>query len=116
MGMIWEERYIMLLWLSHLMLAPFDLATISLVDSEAEDISLDLMQLELPSVAHTLLKRAFHHLLVPSKDREAASMLIVRLSLRGDMQKLSLPQALVSWTINELRACMQAEAIDHYKM
>uniref|UniRef100_A0A0D2XWE0 Uncharacterized protein n=1 Tax=Fusarium oxysporum (strain Fo5176) TaxID=660025 RepID=A0A0D2XWE0_FUSOF len=28
----WEERYVVLLWLSHLLLAPFDLSTISSVD------------------------------------------------------------------------------------
>src|SRR5271156_4248954 len=29
LGLVWEERYILLLWLSHLMLIPFDLSSVS---------------------------------------------------------------------------------------
>lgn len=100
----WEERYIMLLWLSHLMLAPFDLSTISGVSmGGSTSIPEDFRALGLPEVVRSLLSVAFRYLCVASKDREAASALIVRISLREDMKRLGLPQAVVRWCTRELR-------------
>lgn len=36
-GLPWEQNYVLLLWLSHLMLSPFDLATISSFELERKE-------------------------------------------------------------------------------
>ena len=99
---IWEEVYIMLAWLSHLMLTPFDLSSISsilLPNSEKISFGLDI---ELPNVAKSLLSLALRHLSQASKEREAASLLIVRLALRPDMQRLGLLQTSVQHVMDSL--------------
>lgn len=104
--MQWEERYVMLVWLSHLLLAPFDLASLS-----SDDIPIpyeNLKQLgevppQTPMVAKSLLSLALHYINASGKEREAATALLARLVLRGDMQALGLLTGLTSWafaTIN----------------
>lgn len=92
----------MLLWLSHLMLAPFKLATISGLAADHSSIPVAFRRLELPDVAKTLLNIAFQHLYAPGKERESASRLIVRLALREDMQKLDLLNVVMDWCLAEL--------------
>ncbi|KAK3324304.1 tubulin folding cofactor D C terminal-domain-containing protein [Cercophora scortea] len=79
----WEERYVVLLWLSHLMLAPFDLATISSV--EVEDDELPLIPgfrwpVKLPGITARVLPLAIK-----------------------DMQQLGVLDALVQWALVALR-------------
>ena len=113
--MSWEERYIMLLWLSHLMLAPFQLSTISGFSSKDANAPSTFAELELPEVAQVLLDVASKYLCVPGKDREAASLLMVRLALRGDMQKLGLLALTVQWCCNELTTTEDSALIDQYR-
>lgn len=112
----WEERYIMLLWLSHLMLAPFELSTVSGVSTDdSTSLPEALLHLNLPEVVRSLLSVAFRYLCVASKDREAASTLIVRISLREDMKRLHLPQAMVNWCTNQLRDDSIQAVQDQYR-
>lgn len=98
--MQWEERYVMLVWLSHLLLAPFDLDSLS-----SDDIPVpydNLKQLgeissQTPMVAKSLLSLALHYINASGKEREAATALLSRLVLRGDMQALGLLTGLTSW-------------------
>jgi hypothetical protein len=100
--MTWEERYIMLLWLSHLMLAPFELASISLRDGEIRDAAVPDELGDLPGIAGQVISIAFRHLGGAGKEREAASILLVRLSWRTDMQAQDLSTRLVRCTSREL--------------
>jgi len=102
-AMTWEERYIMLLWLSHLMLAPFSLSSISTAKLAAETVPTTLCQ-DLPSVATNLLGLALKHVYASSKAREAASILLIRLALRGDMQACELPMRLIEHCLSSLKA------------
>ncbi|KAI9894560.1 MAG: hypothetical protein M1814_001914 [Vezdaea aestivalis] len=68
----WEERYILLLWMSHLMLTPFDLA--SMASSEGMPI------------VRRLLSCAQAYIGSPGKEREAAAILLARLALRPDVE------------------------------
>lgn len=111
----WEERYIMLLWLSHLMLAPFKLATISGLSMKHSHIPSVFDELKLPEVAKTLLDIASQHLYAPGKERESASRLVVRLSLREDMQKLNLSNVVVEWCLAELRSAEKEKLNDQYR-
>ena len=86
----------MVLWLSHLMLIPFDLAS---VDSSEEDDGLtspDLFaSIQLPRIAESLALLGIQYLDSSSKEREAAKILLVRLALRTDMHKINLDTTLV---------------------
>ncbi|KAJ5802960.1 Tubulin-specific chaperone D C-terminal [Penicillium pulvis] len=96
----WEERYVMLVWLSHLLLAPFDLSSLS-----SDDIPIPYDNLQqigtlpenTPMIAKSLLSLALHYINVPGKEREAATALLARLTLRGDMQALGFLTRLTDW-------------------
>lgn len=100
LSMKWEERYVMLVWLSHLLLAPFDLSSLS-----SDDIPVpydNLQQLgnissHTPVAAKSLLSVALQYINAPGKEREAATALLARLVLRGDMQALGLLKGLKEW-------------------
>ena len=104
-GMVWEERYMMLLWLGHLVLTPFDLESVGSVLPEqayaierAEETFLEMEVPEaLPLIAKRVLAVSGRYLGVAGKEREAAVTLLVRLALRPDMRKMGLLKALVNW-------------------
>ena len=100
--MVWEERYVMLLWLSHLTLIPFDLTTVGSNDIEnrfpTASLALSLVPAT-PSIAARLVSLAVYHLGVSGKEREAARALLVRLVLRTDMLRLRLHEALINWAL-----------------
>ncbi|POR31903.1 Tubulin-specific chaperone D [Tolypocladium paradoxum] len=105
-GWEWEQRYVVLLWLSHLLLAPFDLSTISSVD--LEDASLPAIQgLEwpenLPGITMRVIPLAIKFLSSPGKERDAAKALLVRTTMRRDMQQLGVLDCLVRWALASLR-------------
>ena len=100
----WEERYIMLLWLSHLLLSPFDLNSISSmtledINSNIENISLPR---ETPAVARQIILISIRNLESAGREREAARALLVRLVLRPDMHKLGLLHCLLEWSLSLL--------------
>ncbi|KAL8725544.1 MAG: hypothetical protein Q9181_006379 [Wetmoreana brouardii] len=104
----WEEEYILLLWLSHLTQTPFDLDTVSTIETgyrnRISDEPSPTFQIPdtLSNVAEHLLCHALHYLSEASKAREAARLLLVRLSLRPDMQKLDLHRSCMDWALLSL--------------
>jgi len=96
--MVWQERFIMLWWLSHLMLAPFDLASMS-SDSTGRSPGASLVSIDFPTATPPIAKRLVHvsafYLGFASKEREAAGMLLSRLSLKPDMQSIGLQKAVI---------------------
>ena len=104
--MVWQENFIMLLWLSHLLLAPFDLSSMS---SGNAGIRLpgSLLHVDLPTTIPPIAKRLVHmstyHLSLPSKAREAAGTLLVRLALRTDMHRIGLQTRLIEWSLSSIR-------------
>jgi hypothetical protein len=120
----WEERYIALLWLSQLLFAPFDLASIS---SEAQsgnsqakfhNTQVDVPGLTwpraVPSIASRAIPLAIHYLSTSSKERDAAKVLLVRIAMRKDMQELGVMNALVKWAISCLRQSAGVEKSAYY--
>ena len=98
-GIIWEERFIMLLWLSHLMLAPFDLISMSSnrvgpVPGASRSLQIDFPA-NTPAIARRLVNISNHYLDFASKEREVAALLLSRLALRTDMQRIGLQKLLV---------------------
>lgn len=104
-GWQWEQRYIVLLWLSHLLLAPFDLSTISSVDVE-DMVVPDIPNLgwpkAMPGIAVRAIALGVRYLASPGRERDAAKALMVRISMRRDMQQLGLLDSLVKWALNSL--------------
>jgi tubulin-specific chaperone D len=116
--MIWQERYIVLLWLSHLVLTPFDLQSISYskikIGTEARLPGLLDCQ-DLPDIATALLSAGLENLVAASKEREAASHLIVRIALRPDMQRLGLLESLVRLMFTKLQEYTQKPTASMYE-
>ena len=105
-GMIWEERFIMLLWLSHLMLAPFDLVSMSSdrvgqVPSASRSLQIDFPT-NTPAIARRLVNISNRYLDFASKEREVAALLLSRLALRSDMQRIGLQQLLVDCALTRV--------------
>ncbi|KAF2631119.1 beta-tubulin cofactor d [Macroventuria anomochaeta] len=98
----WAERYVLLLWLSHLLLAPFPLASIStLQSSEETSAALDIeLPTEVPGITLRVLNICFQFLQSASKERTAAAKLLVTLCVRPDMQELGLLHVLVKWSLS----------------
>ncbi|KHN94180.1 beta-tubulin cofactor d [Metarhizium album ARSEF 1941] len=105
-GWEWEQRYVVLLWLSHLLLAPFDLSTISTLDIE-ESAATPFPGFEwpenLPGITIRVISLAIKYLSCPGKEKDAANALLVRVAMRRDMQQLGVLDALVRWALASLR-------------
>ena len=99
----WEEWYMLLLWLSHLMLAPFDLASVA-APNPASTVHDELQLFDgLPAAATVVLKLGLSHAFAPGKEKESAVILLCRLALRTDMQERNLPDKLIKYINRRLR-------------
>ncbi|KAK7538299.1 tubulin folding cofactor D C terminal-domain-containing protein [Phyllosticta citribraziliensis] len=98
----WEEKYVGLLWLSHLMLAPFDLASISSFQPPETAQARTGISLpdDLPGIVNRMIPICINHLECAAKERTAASGALVRLSLRPDMRRLGVLHSLVDWALS----------------
>jgi hypothetical protein len=105
----WEERYILLLWLSHLMLAPFDLSTISSFEPAKNIDQYDGLELppDLPGIPLRVIPICFRYLQTATKEQSAAAQLLVRLCLRPDMRKVGLLDAIIKWALSFLQSVSQ---------
>ena len=98
-GITWEERFIMLLWLAHLMLAPFDLVSMSSdsggqIPSASSSLQIDFPT-NTPAIARRLVNISNHYLDFAGREREVAALLLSRLALRSDMRRIGLQELLV---------------------
>lgn len=98
----WEKSYISVLWLTHLMLVPFDLSSISGAAEPLESHEHMVLQPQVPSVARRVIALGVHYLASASREQDAAAKMLVRLVTRPDMQGLDLPAAAVSWALTKL--------------
>ncbi|KAL1855438.1 hypothetical protein Plec18170_004158 [Paecilomyces lecythidis] len=101
--LIWEERYVMLTWLSHLLLCPFDLASVSSDDIPIPHDNLAVLgQLSpnMPRISVSVLSLSLKYVVASSKEREAATAVMARLALRPDMQRLQLLRQLTDWAFS----------------
>ena len=96
----WQQRYVILLWLSHLMLTPFNLSSISSPPRAPwTDCPIDLPK-GTCQLAQDVLKICLGSILVSGKEQVAASRLLVRLVLRPDIRTLGLLDAVVMWSLS----------------
>jgi hypothetical protein len=99
----WKVPYVLLLWLSHLLLTPFDLASISArpVRDESQTARMAL-HTDLPTVAQRVIQVGAIHLSASTKAQDAAAAMLVRLATRPDMQRFQVADALVEDAIASL--------------
>jgi hypothetical protein len=111
----WTERYILLLWLSHLMLAPFPLESMSGLQSSEQMSALLGVKLpaEVPAITLRVLAVCVARMRSASKERTAAATLLVRLCSRPDMQKLGLLNKVVGWSVSFLESANESETDIH---
>ena len=106
--MIWEERYVMLVWLSHLLLTPFDLESISSL--EATDVRNGICPYPIspdsPPVVR-MIADCGKHLNCTGRERETARLMLVRLALRPDMRKFHLLKSFMTWSLSHFQASGQ---------
>jgi hypothetical protein len=111
----WTERYVLLLWQSHLMLAPFPLASMSSPQpSQSTSIALGIeLPPSVPGITLRVLTICVNGLQSATKERNAAAHLLVRLCVRPDMQKLGLLDALVKWSLSFFSNISESSADIH---
>lgn len=110
----WEEKFIMLLWLSHLARTPFDLAFISSPASDRDFHSLLPFKIPigLPDVACRLFVLGLRYIQLNMKEQEAAKLLLIRLCTRPDMIRCGLCANFVYWTLRSLYLPFQGDQHD----
>lgn len=111
----WQVPYVLLLWLSHLLLTPFDLASISTERSTEEAIDGLSLPKSLPSLATRVLRVGMGYLPVSTKAQDAAAALLVRLVARPDMQKLQLADVLVASALSRVQEAHTVVSMTIYK-
>ncbi|KAJ3175212.1 hypothetical protein HK101_010715 [Irineochytrium annulatum] len=87
---IWESRYVLMLWLSHILMIPFNLSTI--------DSNVDKSQ---RGLAVTIMELGKSYLGASGKEREAAAVMLTRVLTRKDTVQQHLPSFL-QWSTTEL--------------
>lgn len=96
--MTWEERFVVLWWLSHLMLAPFNLNSMS-SESPGKSLGSPSLQIDLPKDTLPIAKRLIHvstfYIGFASKEKEAAGLLLARIALKPDMQASGLQKVII---------------------
>ena len=101
-SLAWEERYVILLWLSHLTLTPFDLSSISTEPVESLSVQGPALSRSTPPIVVRILRIAFKHLFASSRELKAAARLLARLCIRSDMKRISLADTLIQWALKFL--------------
>jgi hypothetical protein len=111
----WVERYILLLWLSHLMLAPFPLESISGLEPSEQTSALLGIALppDAPAVTLRVLTVCIERMQSASKERSAAANLLVKLCARPDMQKLGLLDTVVKWSVSFFESAAEGQTDIH---
>ncbi|PTB70736.1 tubulin cofactor D [Trichoderma citrinoviride] len=116
-GWSWEQRYIALLWLSHLLFAPFDLSTISSADLDEggiPSIAGFSWPANVPGLTMRVIPLAIKYIASAGKERDAAKALLVRLAMRRDMQQIGILESLVQWSLKSLRPAKETELENPY--
>jgi hypothetical protein len=105
----WQVHYVLLLWLSHLLLTPFDLSSIStsalVVGSVSESQATFLRRL--PPLTARILQVGLSYISSSTKAQDAAAILIVRLIMRPDVQDLQLGD----WLLDHHLALLTSDSV-----
>lgn len=109
----WQLRYILLLWLSHLMLTPFDLSSVGSVEDLPQDHLIIALPKELPSIAQAAMHLGLHYISAPTKEQTSAAKLLVNLATRPDIRRLGTFHSLVALILSHLSTTASSD-VDMY--
>ncbi|KAF2222312.1 armadillo-type protein [Elsinoe ampelina] len=105
----WHLSYVLLLWLRHLLLAPFDLKTVSLAGAkDIESISDLALPANCPEVTKRILIQAKSYLQSLTREQDAAAKMLVRLLCRPDMRKLGLHRLYVTFACKRVLSAVRS--------
>jgi hypothetical protein len=105
----WKVPYVLLLWLSHLLLTPFDLASISANSLPEGSAPMRLhIHNALPPVAQRIVHLCTKYLSASTKAQDAAAAVLVRLATRPDMQTLQVADALFKHAASEISSPIES--------
>jgi tubulin-specific chaperone D len=102
----WELRYVYLLWLSIIILVPFDLETID--SNVARDIidkdfvSASSSQVGKVALQDVIIHVCKYYLNSATKTQEAASTILAKLFSRPDIQKTNLLRTYLKWAMQTI--------------
>lgn len=93
--------------MSHLLLAPFDLATVAGASSLPSDLSPSPLAINLPDglshITQRLVNTCVQLIQSPAKEREGAALALSRLCLRHDMRRERLTDTIVTGLVKKLK-------------
>lgn len=98
----WQQQYVVVLWLAHLALTPFDLLTLSREELFKGDLRGLACPKATPLIALQMLEVGIKSLASATSQRVVAADLLARLSLRPDMRKLGLCRKMIEWAVYKL--------------
>ena len=99
---VWQQQYVIVLWLSCLVLTPFDLSTICKADAfDGETRGVKCPE-ECPPIALEIMEVGIKSLSSATSQRSVAGDLLVRLCFRVDMRKLGLHFKLIDWALQSM--------------
>ena len=109
--MVWQERFVMLWWLAHLILVPFDLASIA-SENPARVQTASPLPIDIPSGTHPFARRLVNlsllYLCRFGTEQNAAAVLLARLVSRHDM-KSTLQESVLGRFLSLLQGTSQHE-------
>lgn len=106
-----DEHFVLLLWLSHLILTPFDLESLSSGENEHGNVDGFDLSPSLPSIAASALHAGISSLGTATNRQAIAAMLLTRLCLRPDMSQFTLLSSMINWALEGLAKILDASAI-----
>lgn len=95
----WESKYIIMLWLTVIILVPFDLTTIDSKNIEIHNERGEKVQ----EMVELLLETSKHYLKATTKLKEAAAIFLSKLFTRPDIQKRNLLKQYIEYVLQHLK-------------
>ncbi|KAG8527376.1 uncharacterized protein KY384_007528 [Bacidia gigantensis] len=111
----WQERYVMLIWLCHLLLVPNDLTNV-FPEEFGDELTMPPLLMpvprSLPAISRRLIQTATFFLDKAGPERGPAVKLLLRLTLRTDMSRANLDQWMIPWTVSLVEEVDLAQTSD----
>ncbi|KAF4556425.1 Tubulin folding cofactor D-like protein [Elsinoe fawcettii] len=105
----WHLSYILLLWLRHLLLAPFDLTTVSNQSNQDSQQSRRIpIPSDCPDVMIRIVSQADIYLQTHTREQDAAAKMLVRFIARPDVQKTGLHTACVQYACQTISSAQDS--------
>lgn len=102
-SLYWEQQFVILLWLDHLMFTPFNMSSISSRTIRETSTRNFVLPIPLPDLTSRSFMAGMSSLSSPTRKQNAAAGLLVRLVVRPDTRLLGMLSSTVSWCLSTLK-------------